>query len=536
MKDKFYITTPIYYVNAAPHLGSAYTTIAADVLARYYRGKYGAENVFMMTGTDEHGAKIQEIAEASGKSPKEFTDEIAKEFKVAWKNLNIDYDNFIRTTDKHHEKAVAMVTQKLYDQGDIYKGSYQALYCVGCEQYKTNSELVDGKVCPDHNRECEVHQEDAYLFALSKYQDKLEDLISKDKILIRPETRKNEILSFIRGGLEDVAISRKKENVSWGIDLPFDKTQTTYVWIDAFLNYLTGLGWPEDESKSDKFWPADIHLMAKDIVRVHATIWQAMLLALDLPTAKQLFVHGYFTVNGKKMSKSLGNVLEPNALVEKFGADAVRYAVLREFPFGSDGDISEEKIMVRYNSDLANGIGNLLSRVLALCEKNYSGMVPTVNIEVTGKAQQFDSVIFSGCEQTFTNLKNLSKMIEDLRFEKFLGFLFGFGESDNNEDYEGGVLPHLNRYIQKTELWNLVKVDKQKASIVIYDLLESLRGISVAIYPFMPETAKKIRESLGLEDLENPNFDDELQWGLLKSGTKIKKPEPLFPRLSVKEK
>lgn len=478
MKNKFYITTPIYYVNAVPHLGSAYTTIAADVLSRYYRLKFGAENVYFMTGTDEHGAKIQEIAEAAGKTPKVFTDEIAAEFQKTWENLNISNDNFIRTTDKHHVEAVKWVTQKLYDQEDIYKGNYEALYCVGCEQYKTKSELLEGNICPDHNRECEVHEEEAYLFALSRYQKQLEALISSDEILIRPETRKNEVLSFIRGGLDDVAISRKKENVSWGINLPFDDTQTTYVWIDAFLNYLTGLEWPEDTKLSDKFWPADVQLMAKDIIRVHATIWQAMLLALKLPTTKQLFVHGYFTVNGKKMSKSLGNVLEPNELVTKFGADAVRYAVLREFPFGSDGDISEEKIAARYNSDLANDLGNLLQRVVT--------MIARYGVKVDKKT--------SGLVNFMVNEK-----IEALTFDQALTEIWADIRS-------------LNQQIEMDKPWELAKFDVPKLTDTLLGYYEELVKISDAIAPFMPETSAKMKQQL-----------------------QTLTPEPLFPRIEKTE-
>jgi methionyl-tRNA synthetase len=472
MKSKFYVTTPIYYVNAEPHIGHVYTTVAADVLARYYREKFGNDNVFFMTGTDEHGAKIQEIAKANNKTPKQFTDEVANKFKATWESLNISYDNFIRTTDKDHEESVKWVTQKLFDQGDIYKGKYEALYCVGCEQYKTISELTDGKICPDHNRECEVHEEEAYLFALSKYQNQLKKLIESDEIKIRPLARKNEVMSFINSGLTDIAISRKKEKVSWGIDLPFDENQTTYVWIDAFLNYLTGLGWPKDTVKSDKFWPADVQLMAKDILRVHATIWQAMLIALGLPTSKEIFVHGYFTVDGKKMSKSLGNVLKPNELVEKFGPDVVRYAVLREFPFGSDGDISETKIAARYNSDLANELGNLLNRVIVMINK-YEIRLGEFNF------QRID----------------LDEELGNLRFDLALERIWQ-------------VVKLSNSLIDSEKPWELAKNDRKKLELVIFDLYQNVSIIAAALAPFMPETSEKMIAQI-----------------------KSLKPEPLFPRL-----
>lgn len=489
-KNKFYVTTPIYYVNAEPHIGHVYTSTAADVLARYYRTQYGKENVFFMTGTDEHGAKIQEIAEAKSMKPKEFTDEIVAGFKGVWKSLDISYDNFLRTTDKDHIEAVKWVTQTLYDNGDIYKGSYQALYCVGCEQYKTISELIDGKICPDHNRLCEVHEEEAYLFALSKYQKQLEKLISSDEILISPVARKNEVLSFIRGGLEDVAVSRKKEKVSWGIDLPFDETQTTYVWVDAFLNYLTGLGWPKEQKLVDKFWPVDVQLMAKDIVRVHSTIWQAMLLALNLPTSKQLFVHGYFTVDGKKMSKSLGNVLRPNELIEKFGADAVRYSILREFPFGSDGDISEVKILDRYNYELANGVGNLVQRALSMINK-YS-LKPT---KKTTDVCEIDE-----CYEDVKMRESISRNMEELHFEAIL------------TDVWQNVIRPTNQYLEEKKPWELAKFDLVELARVMEIVYNELFLIANYLEPFMPETVEKMR--FQLENL---------------------KPEPLFPRIEKEQ-
>jgi methionyl-tRNA synthetase len=356
---------------------------------------------------------------------------------------------------------------------------------VGCEQYKSKSELVNSSICPDHNRECEIHEEEAYLFALSKYQERLEALIASDEILIRPETRKNEVLSFIRGGLEDVAISRKKENVSWGIDLPFDKTQTTYVWIDAFLNYLTGLGWPEDTKKSDKFWPANVQLMAKDISRVHATIWQAMLLALKLPTTKQLYVHGYFTVNGKKMSKSLGNVLEPNALVEKFGTDAVRYAVLREFPFGEDGDISEEKISNRYNYELANGVGNLLQRTVVLINKFE------IPVKTAGAAP--------ATEEALKHIEEVNLLIENLDFSNALFTIWN------------SFIKPANEIMETKKPWELAKFDLDEAANVLTYCLGNLNHIADLLAPFMPETSEKMKKQL-----------------------QTLKSEPLFPRIDAK--
>ncbi len=472
-KNKFYVTTPIYYINDIPHMGHAYTTIAADVLARYYRKKIGRENVFFMTGTDEHGAKIQESAELGGKSPKEFADEVASAYKKTWEKLNISYDYFLRTTDLEHERAVQWVVNKLFEQGDIYKGVYQALYCVGCEQYKTKSELTDGNICPDHNRLCEIHEEEAYLFKMSKYQNEIEKRINKDEILICPKTRKNEILSFIKNeGLEDIAISRKKENVSWGVDLPFDKNHTIYVWVDAFLNYLTGLGWPKNTQKSDLFWPADVQLMAKDIMRVHATIWQAMLLALNLPTSRELFIHGYFTVNGKKMSKSLGNSLDPNGLADKYGSDTIRYIVLREFPFGQDGDISEEKIAQRYISDLGNELGNLLQRTLSMINK-YEVKVTKKNIQSIDIDLEINKLCFDGA---------LIKIWQEVK--------------------------NSNQYIEVNAPWVLAKTDTPKLKEVLEKVFNDLYRIADALEYFMPETAIKICNQL-----------------------KDKKPQPLFIRI-----
>ncbi|MBU1146152.1 methionine--tRNA ligase [Patescibacteria group bacterium] len=498
---KFYITTPIYYVNAKPHIGHAYTTITADIFARYHRMR--GEEVFFLTGTDEHGAKIQQIADKAKKSPKEFVDEISAAFSEAWDVLNITNDNFIRTTDPAHEKAVADVTQKLFDKKFIYKGKYEALYCIGCEQYKTKAELVDGK-CPDHKCEPEIHTEEAYLFRMSKFQNELLKLIKSDKLKISPETRKNEMISFYeKEGLKDVAISRRKEVVPWGIELPFDRDHTLYVWIDAFLNYLTGLGWPKDKKLYKKFWPANLQLMSKDILRVHATIWPAMLLAMGEKLPDELFIHGYFTIDGQKMSKSLGNVIDPVELAQKYGVDEIRYFLSREISFGEDGDFSFIRLEGRYNADLANGLGNLVARVLAMCEKYFDGKTP---------------------EKTSGSVERTWQSYE-INMEKFAPHLALKDVWD--------LIAFCDQFINTEAPWQLAKVDKERLSRVIYTLLETIRHIAWLITPFMPMTSDKIFEQLGLkpETEKKKSLEEAKKWGGLVSGGKIKKGAALFPRL-----
>ncbi len=498
---KFYITTPIYYVNAKPHIGHAYTTISADILARYHRMR--GDDVYFLTGTDEHGAKIQQIADKEGKDPKEFVDEISASFSEAWDILNISNDNFIRTTDPAHVAAVQEVTQKLFDKKFIYKGKYEALYCVGCEQYKTRAELVDGK-CPDHKCIPEIHTEEAYLFKMSEFKDELLRHIKNDEFKISPESRKNEMISFYeKDGLKDVAISRRKEKVPWGIELPFDKDHTLYVWIDAFLNYLTGLEWPKDKKLYKKFWPSDIQLMSKDILRVHSTIWAAMLLAMGEKLPKELFIHGYFTIDGQKMSKSLGNVIDPVELAQKYGVDEIRYFLSREISFGEDGDFSFIRLEGRYNADLANGLGNLVARVLSMCEKYFDGKIPA---ETSGNAAP-----------TWESYEiNMEKLAPHLAL-KDVWDLISFCDS----------------FINTEAPWQLVKVDKERLSRVIYTLLETIRHIAWLVAPFMPMTSDKIFEQLGLapEKEKKKSLEEAKKWGGLTPGKKIKKGEALFPRL-----
>ena len=477
-KKIFYVTTPIYYTNADVHLGGAYTTIAADVLARWNRLQ--GKEVFFLTGTDEHGQKVQETAEKEGLKPKEFVDKIVKNYKEAFKMLNISNDNFIRTTDKEHEEEVKKVLQYLYDKKFIYKGFYESYYCVGCEQYLTQSDLVDGK-CSLHNREPELRKEEAYLFKLSSFQKQLHDLIKSGKYEILPEIRRKEILTFIESGLQDISISRLKEKVSWGIELPFDKKHTCFVWVDAFWNYITGL---QEKRVFDKFWPADVQLMAKDIIRVHATIWPALLLATKNKLPKTLFVHGYFTVNGQKMSKSLGNVLSPIDLVNKYGPDSVRYFLMRNISFGQDGDISEKALIARHNNELANKLGNLVRRATGLIEDKVDIDVDASNI-----------------------VREVIESIERFEFDKALSSIFAFVDI-------------LNQFVQEKKIWETR--DKKD----LYELVTGIRVVTVLLWPFIPNTSEKIAKifnfNISLEDLKKP----------LK-GIKIKKAEVLFKKIDV---
>ncbi len=519
MSEKFYITTPIYYVNAQPHVGHAYTTIAADILARYYRMR--GREVFFATGTDEHGAKIEEKAKEAGKDPKEWTDEIAVQFQMTWDELSISNDRFIRTTEDGHIRAVQEALKFMYEKGDIYLGEYEGLYCQGCEQYKNPSDLVDGK-CPEHKTEPKVMKEESYMFRMSKYQNQLYDLIKTDEIKIRPIERKNEILSFYeKNGLRDISFSRK--NVKWGIPLPWDEKHTAYVWSDAFLNYLTILGWNGDSGKVPEMWPANLQLMSKDILRVHATIWPAMLLSLGIKLPERLFIHGFFMIDGQKMSKSLGNVITPLDLKKKYGSDATRALLINSAPFGYDGDISWEKMDDRYNARLANGLGNLVSRVLSLTEKYLDGKVPDVNIDECAGIELLN-------EQNISQ-GNFGQNLWDL-YQNYRAKMY---EVKLDESWELIVVMVglLDKHISALKLWEFIKTDKKSATRHIYALLESFRQIAWLAWPIIPETAEIIWKNLGLDPAEvmNKEIDDAMKWGLLKPGLEVKRSEPLFPRL-----
>lgn len=479
-KNKFYVTTPIYYANSEAHVGSAYTTIAADILARWH--KLLGEEVFFLTGTDEHGQKIQETAKAKGIKPKEFVDEIAAKFKETFKKLNISNDNFVRTTDKYHEDEVRDVLQKLYDKKFIYKGEYEAYYCVGCEQYLTKSDLVDGK-CPLHKKEPEIIKEESYMFKLSYFQDKLLKLIKSSKYEILPLKKRNEVISFIETGLQDVSISRKKSKVSWGIELPFDKEHTCYVWVDAFWNYISGL---RIKGKFNQFWPADVQLMANDIMRVHCTIWPVILLALDYKLPKTLFIHGYFTINGQKMSKSLGNVISPDYLVDKYSADSLRYFLMRNIPFGQDGDFSEKTLIDRHNNELANKLGNLVSRVSALAEK-YG-------------IEKIDNKLLKKLK-----LKEIEKYINNYELDKALNEIFAF-------------IDVCNEYVQSKKPW------ETKDGKVLYELVDSIKAIAILLWPFIPESSEKIAKEFGFK-IKFSQIEKPIKV------SKIKKGEILFKKI-----
>lgn len=477
---KFYITTPIYYSNAKPHIGGAYTTIAADVIARWH--KVLGERVFFSTGTDEHGKKIQQTALAEGRDTKEFVDEIAVLYQKLFKTLRCDYSVFVRTTADYHVKEVENVLTTLYNKGLIYKGTYESHYCVGCEQYLRETDLVDGK-CPLHNKEPELKKEESYMFKLSSFQDRLVHAIESRELEILPKTRENEVLSFIKSGLNDVAFSRSIKEVSWGIPLPFDKDYSCYVWVDAFWNYVSGL--KEDKS----FWPADLQLMANDIIRVHATIWPALLLGMDMPLPKKLFVHGYFTLNGKKMSKSLGNTVDPLDLIQKYPVDSLRYFLMRNISFGQDGDFSEKSLVERHNNELANKWGNLVSRTVGLIEKN-------------------------GCEKCINSLKknlNLDEIIrlfENNEIDKVLNEIFSF-------------IDICNEYLQKNKPW------ETKDRRILYEVADSIRMITILLWPFMPESSEKIAAvfgfSVGESSLNSINKDLEVR--------DIKKIDALFQKI-----
>ena len=509
MNKKYYITTPIYYPSADFHIGHCYTTIIADAIARYKR--LTGYDVFFQTGTDEHGEKIEKKAKEAGVTPKEYVDKIIENAKDLWQSLGISYDYFIRTTDKEHESAVQKIFKKLYEQGDIYKGEYKGLYCIPCESFWTESQLVEGK-CPDCGREIKEVSEEAYFFKLSKYQDKLVDFYDKHPDFILPISRKNEMLNnFIKPGLEDLCVSRT--SFKWGIPVDFDSDHVIYVWVDALSNYITSLGYPDESNeKFQKYWPADLHLVGKEIVRFHTIIWPCLLMALNLELPKQVFGHGWLIINGGKISKSLGNYKDPREYIENYGVDAVRYYALREVPFGSDGNFSEEALITRTNTDLANTLGNLVNRTISMSHKYFEGQI--LNPKVT---EDIDNELIS-------SVLNLKSIVE----EKMNALKVNEAIDEIME-----VLKKCNKYIDDTTPWILAKDEskKERLATVLYNLLESIRISAILLSPYIPTTSENIFEQLNTKET---GYDSINAFGKLEINNKLSEPKILFARIETK--
>ncbi|NLY09081.1 MAG: methionine--tRNA ligase [Tissierellia bacterium] len=507
-RKSYYITTPIYYPSDYLHIGHTYCTVATDTVKKYL--SFLGNDVFFTTGSDEHGQKIEQKAKESGMGPKEYVDKIVEGIKELWEMLEIDYDAFIRSTDDHHVKAVQNIFQRLYDKGEIYKSHYEGHYCTPCESFWTDSQLLEGELCPDCGRATHLQKEEAYFFRLSKYRDRILELYRDNPAFILPDSRKNEMINnFLKEGLEDLSVSRS--TLDWGIKVPFDDKHVIYVWIDALSCYLTALGYDGINPESmGKFWPAHVHFVGKEIVRFHTIIWPAILMALELPLPDRVFGHGWILFDDDKMSKSKGNVVYPEPIIELYGIDAFKYFLLREFTFGSDGSFNKEKFLQRLNSDLANDLGNLVSRTVSMIEKYDGGTI------YSPKGSQPVDLELS--ELAVGTAEKVEELMHNFNFSYALEEIWK-------------LVRRSNKYVDETMPWVLAKENPERLKEVLYNLAESLRVISVLIYPFMGKTSEIIREQLGL--IEPAKWEDAKNWGLIKDGTSTNKGNIIFPRLDI---
>ncbi len=507
---KFFITTPLYYVNGDPHIGHSYTNIACDCLARFKR--LSGYDVLFSTGTDEHGQKIKEAAEEKGMEPEIFVDAVVPRFKDLWKRLNILYDDFIRTTDQRHEKVVEGLLETFYKNGDLYEGEYSGWYCTPCESFWTETQLIDEN-CPDCRRKVQYIKEKNFFFRLSRYQGWLIDYINSHRDFILPFIRRNEILSLLKDPLNDLCVSRPRSRLSWGISIPFSKDHVTYVWFDALINYISVCGYGDDHNKFKKFWPADVHMIGKDILRPHAVYWPIMLHAAGLEPPRTIFAHGWWKIDEDKMSKSRGNIISPIDIVDRFGVDAYRFFLLKEVPFGMDGAFSEDSLISRINSDLANDLGNLLHRTLSMIEKYFSGTLPE-----RGDVGSEDDFTKSLIQKTGELRPELIIAMDKIDFSKALSVIWE-------------LVNTANKFIEQKAPWRLSREDKiGELKDMMYVLYEVLRVISVALWPFLPLTSDEMLSQLGREEANNKSLED-LAFGLARPGTRIKKGKPLFPRI-----